>query len=652
MTVLLRILRRWEVICLLAGLLVLAVHPAIGDHIPGSVSGILFLAGLLSFITGLFALGFRFTRFLAKRLFHRVRSKIVATYLLTGVLPLGLITVLFILLLQAFLVQLASYQMDRALRKEFMGLESAYLREISGMDGIGRDYPGFRFVASPDDSSWVFAGEPSPGVLPPDSSRMFYIASEDTVFMAVTLLHESPVTVAAPLTGSLRERLQEDLGGEFIYTRGIPDLAGEEAPGEITVSLGSDSEISPGVTFALAPEVATDIETWLDTQPGGWDYLTAYTLDRGYLIKPGEPPGEAMILGLLRTRFSFTAGRVMQGALPENLPMQKVFMWLALGLGVIFGAIELVALIISLVLSRSITRTIAQLHRKADCVADGDFSYRIDSKRTDQLGLLASSFDRMSDSLEELLEKEKEKERLERDIAIAREVQGMFFPVSFPKSSGITMLGRCLPARMVSGDYYDCITHPEGCIDFFIGDICGKGIAAALLMAASHTFLRSEAVRRPLLSLPEIIAGLNDYLVRYSAEGKFSTLFYGRLDPEKRTLTYCNGGHPPPLLFRKGGVTELKAGGIIPGVVKGSRYLQETITLESGDLLAAFTDGFTEVFDGNDLELGEARLAEKIAGSLDESLEEIVRRLVGLAEGWSASGEQTDDMTIFLVGVE
>ncbi len=173
-----------------------------------------------------------------------------------------------------------------------------------------------------------------------------------------------------------------------------------------------------------------------------------------------------MVFGLLRTRFSFTAGRVMQGALPEDLPMQRVFMWLALALGVIFGAIELVALIISLVLSRSITKTIAQLHRKADCVAAGDFSYRIDSKRTDQLGLLASSFDKMSDSLEELLEKEKEKQRLERDIAIAREVQRMFFPVSFPKSNGITMLGRCLPARMVSGDYYDCITHPEGCIDF------------------------------------------------------------------------------------------------------------------------------------------------------------------------------------------
>ncbi len=95
-----------------------------------------------------------------------MRSKIVATYLLTGVLPLGLITVLFVLLLQAFLVQLASYQMDRALRKEFMGLESAYLREISGMDGIDRDYPGFRFVSSADDSSWVFTGSLPRGCCP------------------------------------------------------------------------------------------------------------------------------------------------------------------------------------------------------------------------------------------------------------------------------------------------------------------------------------------------------------------------------------------------------------------------------------------------------------------------------------------------------
>ncbi len=126
-------------------------------------------------------------------------------------------------------------------------------------------------------------------MLPPDSSRMFYIASEDTVFMAVTLMHESPVTVAAPLTGSLSERLKEELGGEFIFTRGIPDPPGEEAPGEITVSLGSDSEISPGVTFALSPDVAADMETWLDSQPGGWDYLTAYTLDRAISSNPVNP---------------------------------------------------------------------------------------------------------------------------------------------------------------------------------------------------------------------------------------------------------------------------------------------------------------------------------------------------------------------------
>ncbi len=184
------------------------------------------------------------------------------------------------------------------------------------------------------------------------------------------------------------------------------------------------------------------------------------------------------------------------------------------------------------VLSRSITKTIAQLHRKADCVAAGDFSYRIDSKRTDQLGLLASSFDKMSDSLEELLEKEKEKQRLERDIAIAREVQRMFFPVSFPKSNGITMLGRCLPARMVSGDYYDCITHPEAASIFHRGYL-RQGDSSCPAHGRFSYVSSVEAVRRPLLSLPEIIAGLNDHLVRYSAEGKFSTLFYGRLDPEK-----------------------------------------------------------------------------------------------------------------------
>ena len=670
------IARPWEVVCLILGIAFVAGAPRLAHATGGeSISGPLFLAGLPMLLAALFTLGLRLVKLLSRLLFHRVRNRIIATYILTGVLPLLLMAVLFVSLAGAFMVQLSGNLLKQAIQREFLLLEAAALRCAFAMPAemeegmpdhdcfhyLGREYPGYRLAVFRGDSLFSQTTAPIPFAPGADSSRHSFLVIDETVFMAVSMSAGSnpegrPFVLAAPIRDGLLERLERELGGACMFSYGFSASAdtSEQGTGSLTIRVGTSPEgQAAGFSFSQSPEINRRVRQWLDEQPSGADFHSAYMLDLGHYIDDDGTPGEVMVLGVLHTRYSFIAGKILQGAIPGDVPLRRVFFWAAIALAGVFVSIELVALAISLVLSRSITRTIAQLHRKADCVARGDFSYRIDSKRTDQLGLLANSFDRMSDSLELLLEQMKEKERIEHELAIAQEVQRMFFPERLPRVNGVAMLGRCIPARMVSGDYYDVIQHPEGMIDFFIGDISGKGISAALLMAGSQTFLRSQAVRRPLPPVPEIVESFNNYLVQYSADGKYSTLFYGRLDPEKGVLTCCNAGHPAPFLLRGGGeVVELATGGLVPGVVPGAPYEQETVQLEKGDLMVAFTDGFTEVFDGEDQEFGEHRLLEALKAAVPLDLEAIFDHAAGIVRGWSSGPVQADDMTILMVRVE
>lgn len=667
------ILKKWELFCLVPGVILIWIAPLFNGEEGGTAfSGILFLLGFLAVTVALSAFTLRFARLVSRRVFHKVRNRIIATYILAGVLPLLLALTLFLVLFHFFMVQLASSQFRQSIGREFQWLEREALRAsfhlASQSPGSTPEVPGF---LSDRYSHFRLAvrtapGEPLQSLSPEsisfspadDSLLSFFAVFDDSVFMAVSVPSGEefpglPCVLAVPLRGSLLASLERELGGSCAFTFGFDSLHGQEPreTGAIRFRISSADRSSSGIQFTQHPGLQFRIDEWSASQPKGLDRLLSFSLDAGFMEGSDGEVREVLILGLLSTRYSHMAGRILQGALPENVPIQKVFLWVAFILAAIFVAIELVALIISLVLSRSITRAIAQLRRKAEFVARGDFTYRIDSKRSDQLGLLATSFDTMSDSLELLLEQVREKERLENELAIAQEVQRIFFPRSFPRVSGIRILGSCKPAQMVSGDYYDCIHHSEGMIDFFIGDISGKGISAALLMAGSQTFLRSEAVRREVQPVHEIIRNFNNYLVDFSGSENYTSLFYGRIDPGEMTLTFCNAGHPAPFLFREGSVTGLSTGGLIPGVIPDVPYLQETISLLNGDLIVAFTDGLTEVFDSDDREFGEERLSEAVKACMEESLEGIWEQLVRTAQAWSTARIQADDMTVLMVRV-
>src|SRR6201996_848303 len=272
---------------------------------------------------------------------------------------------------------------------------------------------------------------------------------------------------------------------------------------------------------------------------------------------------------------------------------------------VVFALIELLALWMAIGLSRSITSSVADLYSATEHIDRGDFDYRIGVKSDDQLAELSSSFNTMSGSLQRLLEEQKEKERLQNEISIAQEVQANLFPLHAQGIATLDLHGVCRPARSVSGDYYDFLVFHEEAhsgmvnrretgVGIAIGDISGKGISAALLMATLHSAVRayrfaseelvySESSVAGLTASREALAGdggklfespgrilsmLNRHLYRTTQPEKYATLFLAHYDAMSAKLTYSNAGQLPPLvLSRNGQVRRLDKGGTVVGLM-------------------------------------------------------------------------------------
>ena len=202
--------------------------------------------------------------------------------------------------------------------------------------------------------------------------------------------------------------------------------------------------------------------------------------------------------------------------------------------GVIFVLIELAALAGSISLTRSITRAVEDLYQATRFVESGDFGHRIQIRQRDQLGALGQSFNSMTASVGTLITEQRQRQRLEHELAIAREVQAQLFPREKPVVPGVEIDAVCRPARVVSGDYYDFLPLGPGRLGIALADISGKGISAALIMASLQAALRSQALFNGSGSggTAEIVARLNQHLYRSTAPDRFATFFYGVYDAQ------------------------------------------------------------------------------------------------------------------------
>jgi len=338
----------------------------------------------------------------------------------------------------------------------------------------------------------------------------------------------------------------------------------------------------------------------------------------------------------------------------SSLGQYSSLYWTAFAvLGVVFLVIELVAIIIGWRLTRSITTTVDKLNEATERVRAGDFSHRINLPAHDQLTALGEAFDGMTASVQRLLRESLEKTRLEGELEIAREVQNRLFPQTAPEVAGLELYGLCKPARTVSGDYYDFLRLDSGRVALVVGDISGKGISAALLMATLQSALHAQfydghkgSAALGAAGTAEVVSRLNRQLYASTPREKYVTLFYGVYDSATRKLAYTNAGHLPPVLFRRDRIQRLEGGGTVVGLFPSAPYTQTEIEIEPGDLLLAFTDGMTEPENTYGQEFGEERLLDVAQRARSSPPEVMMNEIYRAVSDWTGSPELQDDMTL------
>jgi sigma-B regulation protein RsbU (phosphoserine phosphatase) len=281
-------------------------------------------------------------------------------------------------------------------------------------------------------------------------------------------------------------------------------------------------------------------------------------------------------------------------------------------------------------------------------VQAGDFSHRIAVHGDDQIGELSGSFNRMTENIERLLVVAKERERIQADLEIAREVQNELLPRVAPAPPHLRLLAVCKPARMVSGDCYDYQCLPDGKLALAIGDVAGKGISAALLMATLQSTLRTHLRGGGVITPASLVSKINVHLHAHTSAAKYATFCFAQYEDDTGMLTYTNAGHLPPLLLRRGEVTQLDVNGMVVGAFPAVPYHESRLQMESGDLLVFYTDGVTEPENEYSEMFGERRLIDVLKRHAHLDAERIAAAVVESVELFTGSPELQDDLTLLL----
>ena len=240
--------------------------------------------------------------------------------------------------------------------------------------------------------------------------------------------------------------------------------------------------------------------------------------------------------------------------------------------------------------------------------------------------------------------------RVERnhELDSAREVQQRLFPQAYPPIAGLDYAGACRPARGVGGDYYDFIRLSDTELGIAIGDVSGKGISAALLMATLRAYLHVQTQGR-VTDLAGVMMSLNRLVYESSSANRYASFFYAQYDSSTRVLEYVNAGHNPPLIFRTSDqhdVLRLEVGGPVIGLIPTCSYVAQSVTLEEGDVLVLFTDGISEAMNAAGEEWGDERLTQVIAANRALPARQLIDRIMRTSDEFVAGAAQYDDMTL------
>ena len=234
-----------------------------------------------------------------------------------------------------------------------------------------------------------------------------------------------------------------------------------------------------------------------------------------------------------------------------------------------------------------------------------------------------------------------------KELEQAAQIQMKLLPSAAPTVFGMDIAAKTAACRGVGGDYYDFIHFPDGRIGMLVGDVAGKGMPASLLMSSLQA--RVHVVFDDASELSKRVSRLNKHTCGNCPDNRFITFFFGVADPSTGALIYSNAGHNPPLVVRAGGGCDtLTAGGVMLGILPMAQFEEDTVQLNSGDVLVLFSDGVTEAADPEDNEFGEERLAALVASLRDRPAQEIVEEIHKAVAVYTQGAPPADDITVLV----
>jgi sigma-B regulation protein RsbU (phosphoserine phosphatase) len=677
-----------------------------GEHLGGWVSFLTFLAGVLFFI-----LGFRWVK---RRILWRLRNRLIVTYMFIGVIPAVLLVAMGLITLYGlggqFAVFVVTSETDAQLRS-LAAVNATVSSELAAhLERGEKPVPESLGGLIKRDPAWSrrqvcawYGGKPLPLCSEYHGDSIAFPGFVKSKFQDLVRDHERlhlrvgsslelgsnrlTVVTSEPFDKDLVGKIAEGLGEITLYTTGedqsppkqqAPATAGakDKTPVSSTpkhtsgfvinttenqrgAPPGGPRVLHPAFTVGSMPEstASFDREITFGTPLPVVDWENGISDKYGPVLQVTTRPA------VLYSHLFAALGEFVRGVT-----------YILMGVAIFFAIIELVALIIGTRMTRTVTAAVADLHVATRHVDRGDFSHRIPVKSSDQLADLANSFNSMTASIEKLMLEQREKQRLENELAIAQEVQAQLFPRQVSELESLEVHGFCRPARTVSGDYYDFLSASSHKLILAVGDISGKGISAALLMATIHSAVRAYSVEnlpqmrepvavgavagsgRVMATWPEgievspgaLLGLLNHQLFESTPPEKYATLFLGIYDGRSHTLTYSNGGHLPPILIGKDGtVRRLEAGGTVVGLFDGMTYEEDSVVMVPGEVFLAYSDGVTE--PENDFgEFGEQRLIELVRENRHLPLPQISQIVTMAVDDWIGDKEQPDDVTLVL----
>ena len=619
----------------------------------GTGSAARFVLLLLVVATAAIA-GVKWMRIGIRKAIWRLRNRLLVAYLFIGLVPILLIATLAIGASWALASQIAVHLVSSELDRRVAALDESarsmarvpqYQRERAWQRAktiLGQEFPNLEVLV---EERGVVRFPAQPAMEPPPEGwgeTSGVVVNKGLLYTwARAIAGETEVTMMAPLTRQFLISLSPGLGGVTIL-----EFSDRATSGDIQRPAMRPYETAPGEAKSEGSALPPPSSRF------DYDFKQGTSIPVAIWESPPARTG-----GLLSVHSRFSA--VLNAIFSQKTESGQILFILYV-LALVFLVVELISLFIGVNITRTITSAFNDLYEGTERVRKAEFSHRIEVHGDDQIAEVSESFNRMTENLERLMVVAKEKERMQAELEIAREVQRQLYPKSVPALARLELCAQCNPARMVSGDYYDYQALCDGHAVVAIGDVAGKGISAALLMATLQSSLRTQ-IRAALesgaggnggesgtISTSRLVGQLNEQIYADTSPEKYATFYFSVYNDETGVLTYTNAGHLPPILVRNGNVTRLDVNGMVVGAFPFAEYGESRLQFEGGDLLLAYTDGITEPENEYGEMFGEQRVIDLVVRNAHRDAGHIITTVMDAVQEWTGSPELQDDMTILV----